>query len=479
MIRFFANARSHTPLSRREWLRLGGLAGLGLGLRGTGDSTGLVAAEQRSASKTPGFGKAKSVILIFANGGQSQLETWDPKPKAPEQVRGAFAAIDTAVSGVQVSEHMPRLARLADRYTIVRSMTHDDLDHGSAAYLALTGQFHSRKSSNPSVSPGDFPTYGAVLKRVRETDRFPYTAVHVNAPAIVPELIAPGQFGGFLGRSYEPLIVGDVSESDLALPSLTPRADVPPHRVAARRGLMQTIDQAYRELDPKMETMGMLYDKAFQVLASPACRRAFQLADEPTRVRDRYGRYRSGQACLLARRLVEAGVPLVTEMFNHTNRGQDKHPDDIEYYGWDTHNDIFSALKNRLLPRFDLSFSALLEDLDERGLLDETLVVMMGEFGRAPRVALEPKFAGSSPGRKHWASVYSIVMAGAGVQRGTTYGASDRFAGYVEENAVTPGDLTATLFSALGVDPTGHYRDHSDQPVPIATGRPITGLYSG
>ncbi|MEO8165562.1 MAG: DUF1501 domain-containing protein, partial [Betaproteobacteria bacterium] len=167
-----------------------------------------------------GFGRAKSVILIYASGGQSQFETWDPKPDAPLEVRGAFSPIATPLPGVQLCEHLPRLARLADRYTIVRSMSHEDRDHGSATYLALTGRYHARLSSNPSPSPNDFPTYGAVLKRLRVTNRFAYEAVHLNAPALVPFLISPGQDGGFLGREYEPLVVGDPRDSDALLPGL-------------------------------------------------------------------------------------------------------------------------------------------------------------------------------------------------------------------------------------------------------------------
>jgi hypothetical protein len=199
---------------------------------------------------------------------------------------------------------------------------------------------------------------------------------------------------------------------------------------------------------------------------------------EPASIRDRYGRNRTGQACLLARRLVEAGVPLITVMFNHGIRGQDKAPELTDSYGWDTHNDIFEALRVHLLPRFDWSFSALLEDLEQRGLLQETLVLCMGEFGRAPRVAIEPKFTGASPGRKHWASVYSIVCAGAGVSRGAIVGASDKQAAYPKSPPVYPWDVAATLFSALGIDPGGHYEDSHNRPYPICIGSPITGLYS-
>jgi uncharacterized protein (DUF1501 family) len=467
--------RNIRRICRRTWLRLGALGGLSLGFPIVRAATA-----GSLARSFPGFGRAKSVILVFANGGQSQLDTWDPKPAAPAEIRGEFKAIRTSVPGVMLSEHMPKLARLADRYTIVRSMNHDDLDHGSAAYLALTGRFHARKSSNPPPEPTDFPTYGAALKRVRPNLRFPYTSVHVNGPALVPERVAPGQFGGFLGREYEPLVIGDVTEQLVAVPGLEPSPEVPPERLAGRRRLLQAIE-VQRPPAPaaQIADMNVLYQQAFQVLASPTCRSAFDLSAEPERLRERYGRYRSGQACLLARRLVEAKVPLVTVMFNHGNRGQDKQPEETEAYGWDTHNDIFHALKVHLLPRFDQSFSALLEDLEDRGLLDETLVICMGEFGRAPRVALEATFAGTSPGRKHWASAYSIVMAGAGVTRGATYGDSDQIGAHVKDRSVSPADIAATMFAALGIDPASDYVDSLGRPFALTEGKPIDGLFVG
>jgi len=475
----YARLASVVP-SRREVLRLGAFAGLA-GLSAFAKSALGADADKRPQRAVPGFGRAKSVLLIFVNGGQSHIDTWDPKPDAPEQVRGDFGTISTAVPGTAVCEHLPRLAAMTDRYAIVRSVSHDDLDHGSATYLALTGQFHARKSSNPPPRPTDFPTYGSVLKRVRPADRFPYTAVHINGPAMVPKYAAPGQSGGFLGRDFDPLLIGDVSAGEVpALPGLDPRPDVPEVRLHARRRLLDSIDSAMRQwekYDGPAATSAH-YRQAFEVLASPQCRRAFDLSQESEELRDRYGRYRSGQACLLARRLVEAGVPWITVMFNHTNRGQDLAPDDPEQWGWDTHNDIFVALREHLLPKFDQSVSTLLVDMEERGLLDDTLVVIMGEFGRAPLVALERNFAGSSPGRKHWAGAYSIQMAGAGVQPGLVYGKTDRLGGHVVEGLVQPGDVVATMFSALGVDPAQHYHDALERPFPIATGRPITGLYT-
>ncbi len=475
MLRFVLDDYSRSGnLTRREWLRIGGMAGLGLmGLGGGARSN------ETTANSIQGFGRAKSVILVFASGGQSQFETWDPKPDAPLDVRGEFAAISSAIPGVALCEHLPRVAHVADRLTIVRSMSHEDLDHGSAAYLALTGQYHKRLSSNPPPSPDDLPTYGAVLKRVRPTDRFVYDAVHVNGPALVPTTPAPGQNGGLLGREYEPLVLGDVSSESIAIPGLDPQDALPPVRLDERRALKESLEQYSAALDRNRQTLDMnhLYRQAYEMLASPRCRDAFNLSAEPAKLRERYGRHRLGQACLLARRLVEAEVPLITVMCNHSNRGQDATPDLTDQYGWDTHNDIFHAMKRHLLPRFDESFSALVEDLDERGLLDETLLVCMGEFGRAPRVALEPNFAGTSPGRKHWASVYSIVLAGAGVQRGAVVGASDRLGASPVSKRYGPWDVAATMFSALGVDPHGHYMDPLQRPLPITIGRPISELY--
>jgi hypothetical protein len=458
---------------RREWLRVGGLGGLGL-LTGAAR-----AAPSESAPHTaPGFGKAKSVLLVFTGGGQSQLDTWDPKPDAPGEIRGAFRAISTSVPSTIVCEHLPRVARLAHLYTVVRSVSHDDTDHGSACYLALTGRFHEQKSSNPPPGPSDHPTFGAALRRVRPPSRLPYGAVHVNGPVLAPLVPGPGQEGGLLGRGCDPLLLGDVTQEAAAL-NLDPPPDLTPVRLDGRRSLLRALDDGRSALarDPAALEMNALYGQAYDLLSAPGFRRAFDLRREPEAVRDRYGRHRSGQACLLARRLVEAEVPYVAVMWNHCIRGQDKAPDDADAYGWDTHNDIFTSLKDRLLPRFDHSFSALLEDLDRRGLLETTLVVCMGEFGRAPKVAKEATFAGDAPGRKHWAAVYSMVVAGAGVGRGGVFGASDRIGAYPASHPVGPWDVTATMFAALGMNPSGQFIDPSGQPHALTVGEPIGGLY--
>ncbi|HET6573265.1 MAG TPA: DUF1501 domain-containing protein [Fimbriiglobus sp.] len=446
------------PPSRRDWLRIGIPA--------------LLAASARPGLAGP-LARAKSVLVVFTSGGQSQLETWDPKPNAPVEVRGAFGTIPTALPGVRFCEHLPQLAKLADRFTLLRSMTHDDLDHGSACYLALTGQFHPRKSSNPPPAPTDFPALGAVLHRVRPTDRFPHSAFHVNGPLLAPIEASPGQYGGFLGHGYDPIELGDVSAGAAVLDGLSLPPDVSRDRLRARKSLAAALDSGALPVAGHAD----LLRKAYELIDSPRVRTAFELGKEPSKVRDRYGRYRAGQACLLARRLVEAGVPWVTAFFNHTIRGQDHHPDQTDEYGWDTHNDIFEAMREHLLPRFDHSFSTLLDDLDDRGLLKETLVVCMGEFGRAPLVAREKNFAGTTPGRKHWARCYTIVLAGAGVRRGAVYGASDRHAAYPQSQPVTPGDLAATMFGALGIPADTHYTDLADRPQRMTTGEPVAGLF--
>lgn len=465
-----------TP-SRREFLRFGGIGALGL--LGGGNLSQVLATTTGAVAKLPGFGRAKSVIVVYACGGQSQIDTWDPKPEAPDVVRGEFQTIDTAVPGTFVTEHLPRLAKCVDKMTIVRSMSHDDLDHGTATYLTLTGKPHKIKSGNPPPSPNDEPTLAAALRAARRNQAFPYDAVHLNGPLLAPQMPSAGQSAGYLGAKYEPLTLGDVTATTMPLPDLATQPDLPPVRMQARQSLKNVLDAYTRKLgdDAAVRDAGTHYAQALAMLDRPETRSAFDLNREPDTLRDRYGRNQSGQALLLARRLVEAGLPLITVFWSPTNRGQDIYPDSTDAYGWDTHNDIFMALRQHLLPRFDLGFSALLEDLDERGLLDSTLVVCVGEFGRAPTIALEKKFAGSTPGRKHWANVYSMVCAGAGVSRGKILGASDRIGGRPDSQRYGPWDTIATIYAALGIDPAMHFKDQLGRPIPLCNGEPIAGLY--
>ncbi|MSQ93710.1 MAG: DUF1501 domain-containing protein [Gemmataceae bacterium] len=469
MLRFLCDERQpHGRLTRREWLRVGGLAAA------LGASARAASAKPQAATQ-----RARSVLLVFTGGGVSQLDTFDMKPEAPEEIRGEFRSLPTSVPGTRLCEHLPRLARLTDRYAIVRSVSHDDVDHGSASYLALTGQFHLRRSSNPPIRPTDFPTYGAILRRIRPSSDFPYTAVHLNGPLLTPREAGPGQYGGFLGRGNEPLVLGDVATGAETMPGLEPQADLPTVRLEARQSLLQSLNRqaAAWQNDRALLERDQLHRRAFEFLDSPRYRQAFDLSREPVSVRERYGPNRSGQAMLLGRRLVEVGVPWVTVFWNHMIRGQDMTPTPEDEYGWDTHNDIFPTMKDHLLPRLDRSLSALLEDLDQRGLLETTLVVCMGEFGRAPRVAMEPGFAGNIPGRKHWAGAYSVLFAGAGVRGGHIVGSSDRIAAYPSTNPYSPCDLAATMFSALGIDAAAHYHDLADRPYAVSPGRAIGELW--
>jgi hypothetical protein len=471
VLRFVRQFPDRATASRREFLRLGGLMGLGLFASS--------ARATSAATAIPGFGRARSVLIVYTSGGMSQLDTWDPKPDAPEEVRGAFSTIPTRIPGLRFSEHLPRLARLTDRCTLVRSLSHDDTDHGSATYLALTGHFHARKSSNPLPRPTDLPTYGSIVQRIRPGRSLPFSAVHINGPVIAPEIPAPGQFAGLIGRPSEPLTLGDVTHGAEEVADLEARPDLPTVRIRQRESLLQSVDGFRRELarTPAALDMSAMYRSAYAFLDSPVGRQAFDLSREPAALRERYGLYRSGQACLLARRLVEAGVPYICVFFNHTIRGQDRDPDSTDQYGWDTHNDIFESLRDHLLPRFDQSFATLLLDLEQRGLLEQTLVLCIGEFGRAPLVAREPGFAGVTPGRKHWASVYSALLAGAGVARGGLIGASDRISSQPRTRPIPPWDIAATLFHSLGIDPAGHFHDPENRPYVICTGQPVRELF--
>ena len=450
---FFPRIAPLGRFTRRDWLALG---------------LGALAAP--AFAKPAAKPRAKRVLVVFTPGGVSQLETFDPKPTAPEEVRGAFGTTPTAVPGTRFGEHLPEVAKLADKFAVVRSASHDDLDHGSACYLALTGQFHPRKSSNPSVSPADFPTLGAVVQRVRPSDQFPRAAAYLNGPVLLPELPGPGNGGGFLGHGCDPLTLADPTRADDFAAGLSLPSEVGLARLNSRRDLLAKLDSAASDNFRESSRA------AFALLHTKVVREAFDLGRESEKSRDAYGRHRSGQSCLLARRLLEAGVPWVTAFFNHTIRGQDK-SDDTGEYGWDTHNDIFAALRDHLLPRFDATFSALLRDLDDRGLLKDTLVCCMGEFGRAPKVALEKNFAGTSPGRKHWGGCYSVLFAGAGVTGGAVVGSSDKQAAYPQADPLTPGDVTATLFDAMGIDPAGYYTDLAERPYRVATGEAIKGLW--
>jgi hypothetical protein len=444
-------------VSRREFLRVGGLAFAGLSL------PTLLAGKVAAAPKT-GV-KAKACIQLFMWGGPSQLETFDLKPHAPEGIRSLFRPIATNVTGIRICEHLPRMARMADRYAILRSVMHTGVNHGTSAYHMLTGHIHATPGTLRHPTPSDHPSVGCAVARFGRQPRNlpPYVAL----PSVLHDGDGgevPGQGPGFLGQAFAPFLVdGDPTRPDFSIKALSLPADVDSRRVQRRMGLLAALDHANERLGqaPSTRDAAEHYERAFRLLRSPATQRAFHLATEPNRVRDRYGWHHFGQSCLLARRLVEAGVPLITVYWNAP------HIDDLQH--WDTHKDSVNRLKNHLLPPFDQAMTALLEDLHERRLLDSTLVVWMGEFGRTPKI-------NKAVGRDHWGFCQSVLMAGAGVRGGQVYGSSDASAAYAAEYPVSPDDLAATVFDSLGIPLAQEMRDAQGRPQPLCTGKPVLGL---
>ncbi len=436
------------------------LSGLSLG--------GLLArrAESSQASLgSAGFGKARSCILIFQWGGPSHLDTWDPKPDAPEDIRGSFATIETATPGIRISEHFPLLSRQTGRLAIVRSMTHDDAAHLSTAHRVLTGHLAPKINSDADgPSPADSPHLGAVVARCRPSRGaipssvvMPWTVAHPAAPGGR----APGQTAGWLGSSFDPFHVdADPNDPGFTIPGLDLPEGVSASRFAGRRSFMQGTGPAAMISGRAAAAWETIQGHALDALTSAEARGAFRVDREDPRTRDRYGRHTHGQCLLLARRLVEAGVGLVTVNWH----------DDHQFF-WDTHGNNFNRLKNDLMPPADQGFAALLDDLHTRGLLDETLVVWVGEFGRAPRITK------TSAGREHWPRCYSAALAGAGIAGGQVYGSSDRWGAYPSRDPVSPDDLGATMLHALGIDPARELVDPVGRPLRINNGTPVTGLF--
>jgi hypothetical protein len=466
-------------VTRREWLRAGGLGTLGLTLpallrgRAAADELRAVRATRATAEQGAGalrstesaasFGRAKSCIVCFLFGAPAHQDVWDLKPDAPAEVRGEFAPIDTSVPGIRVGEHVPLLAAAAQHYALIRSVTHPDNTHTVAMHYMLTGRRHREPSTNPQNQPTDFPCFGAVAQKLLPPAADLPAGITLNGPAnqvSANNHIFPGFFAGLLGSAHDPLFVSqDPSQADFR-PFPSAAADEVP-RYAARQALLDAVDGRRRELESVagVRAYDEHFQRAFRLIASPASRDAFDLAHEPQPLRERYGASAFGQGCLLARRLVEAGVPLVT-----VNWARDD-------AFWDTHADNFRLLKQSLLPPFDRGFSALLEDLAQRGLLDETLVVCLGEFGRTPTI-------NGAAGRDHWAACNTVLLAGAGARGGQVYGASDRIAALPALDPVSPDDLAATMYHALGLDPHALVYDALDRPLALALGRPLVELWS-
>ncbi len=456
------NPRLCDRLTRREALRVGGLGALGLSLPVLLDSKALASPAIKSAS----FGKAKSCIVLFLMGGPPQHSTWDPKPNAPADIRGEFKPISTAVPGIQVSQLMPNLARLTDKLAILRAVTTGDNAHSSSGYYMMTGRPHAPQNvenANPGP-PNDWPTLGALVQSLRPGPGPLPGAVRLPGRIFNTDgSVWPGQDSGFLGRAVDPwLFTCKPHAPKFHIPEFSLDAATPAVRLDRRKSLLRQLDErlASAERDGTLATFDRQHQKAFDILRSAQSGGAVELEREPAVVRDHYGRSPFGQSVLLARRLIQAGVRLIQVNWY---RGPEE-PTDAPC--WDSHTKEAQRLKTVLMPPMDLAFAALLGDLQQRGMLDETLVVCMAEFGRSPRI-------NKAAGRDHWGSVFSVALAGGGIRGGTVYGVSDAQGGQPSEGRVVPQDITATILHCLGIEPASEIHDRFGRPITACTGSVI------
>jgi hypothetical protein len=420
--------------SRRQLLQIGSAGVIGL------DLPRLLRADQaRPASLTP---TANACIIIFLNGGPSHLDMWDLKPDAPAEIRGPFKPISTSLTGVSFGEHLPKLARHMHRSTLVRSVHHSvNNSHAAAVYTGLTG--HDRGELGGGAKPTDHPAIGSVTAMLRPPSK-PVIG-YVSLPYITAEGAGgppqPGFAGGILGRHRDPLyVLRDPNDPKFALPELGPGPGVDRTRLDERKRLLDRLS------DKNDDEMKRFQSRAFDLLSSPATERAFRIDREPNSLRDRYGRNIYGQSVLLSRRLIEAGCRVSCLSWAPDANAT-----------WDTHGQNFDKLKNTLLPQMDAAVSALLDDLDQRGMLERTLVAIMGEFGRTPII-------NNQGGRDHWNFCYSLMLVGGGIKAGSVYGASDKIGGRPSRNPVTPGDIVATMYHCLGIDPETEISDRLARP---------------
>lgn len=464
--------------SRREFLRLGGAGLFGLSL---GDilrlQAGSVAPD--TATKT-GWGNAKSVILLFLQGGPSHIDIWDPKPDAASNIRGEFKPIKSNVPGIWLSETMPQLAQQMDKATLIRSLSYTPaglFNHTAAIYQMMTGYTPDRVSPSGQLeppSPSDFPHAGAQIARLRppETPMLPF--VMLPRPLQESNIIGKGGTAGFLGPAFDPYYFYQDPNAEIKLDDLTLRKDVSRERLSRRAKLLDQINAAMPNIEKAVEgyALDKYYEKAFDLILSGRARDAFDLSKESEKMRDKYGRHTFGQGCLLARRLIEAGTRFVQMNWPAVANG------DPNTDAWDTHAANFGPLRNLHCPKLDSGLSALLEDLDDRGLLKETLVVAVGEFGRSPRLGVSTSGNSNSPdGRDHWPYCYTGLVAGAGIRRGALYGKSDATASSPTENAVHPTQLLATIYHALGINPHSIVYNHLNQPRELVQAEPVPALF--
>jgi hypothetical protein len=473
-------------ITRRDFLHLGGLATLGLGL---GDFLRLQSSQAASPRVTRGFGKTKACILLFPYGSPPQHETFDPKPDALAEIQGEMKAISTSVPGQIICDHLPRIAKVMDRVCVVRSLTHPYPEHGVAYAVSGMPTYTPALETRPR-DPHLWPFIGSLvsyLDEKRQTGVTPAVPRNIGLPWLLnckTDLVPlAGPYAGFLGQAYDPVWADFTAKGTRTVPRYTdgqkqdfldPYGGITPadrfhvvpeggetataEQLADRLALLRQFDASRRQLDQHARDRNFEHfqDQAFTLLTSSRMRSALDVQREPLVLRERYGMTLFGQACLAARRLVEAGARFITVFWD--GYGQ------FSGCAWDTHANHYPRLKEYLLPGFDLAYSALLEDLDARGLLDETLVLWLSEHGRTPKIDPKPKGAG----RHHWSKAYSIALAGGGTPRGTVVGSTDRNGGEVRDTPISPKDILATTFHLLGIDATTNVIDPQGRPVPIA-----------
>jgi hypothetical protein len=444
------------PLDRRAFLSIGGL--------------GLLGSLAGATETRPTRARTKSIIFLHQYGGPSHVDTFDMKPDAPAEIRGIYRAVPSRLVGTPICSDLPRMAHVMDKVCLIRSMRHEMKNHNSAGYYSLTGQAPPSDDQRLRDSRELFPAYGSVVDRFAPAPVG--TASFVSYPHVISDgSITPGQHASFLGQAHDPFFISlDPNAADFRLPELSLPANLNPRRLQDRREVQQLIDATASMLETSSRARGIdaHYERALSLLTSPRFRRAFDLSSVPAKVRDRYGRTTYGQGCLLARQLVEAGVKFVTVYFAASIGGQS-----FVSGGWDTHgfnnNPMYPVLNNYLLPITDHTLPTLLEDLDDRGLLDDTLVVWAGEFGRSPRI-------NDIAGRDHWPQCYTVLLAGGGVKRGYVHGSSDSRGAYPATHACRPEDLSATMYHMMGIDPHTMIRDPLNRPVPLSMGSVIDGI---
>jgi hypothetical protein len=410
------------------------------------------------------FGRAKSVIMLYLHGGHAQQETWDPKPDGPSPERGEFGAIATSVTGIRIGELLPRCAKIMHRVALIRSLSHGNANHVQASLAAMTGHAHppseeSRGDFPPAAT--DFPPIGAVQSALRKPGPLPSWVQLGPLMRRANGTVLHGQHPGFLGTRHSPLIIDqDLQAKDVRIAAITPDPELSISRLTDRQNLLKQIDRQRQRLDQTSEagSLDSYQQRAFDLVSSPATRNAFDLSVEPAAMRDRYGRTQFGQCCLLARRLAEAGVPIINVHYCRTPTGS-----------WDTHSQHFTQMKESLCPTFDQAFAALVADLNERALLDQTLVVANAEFGRTPKV-------NNGAGRDHWPFVYSIALSGGGICGGVAYGTSDKAAAFPTSHPHDPRDIAATIYHLLGVPADTVVHDQASRPHQLVIGQRIDGL---